>query len=134
MYRQHLTVCTHAHIFLVACHNSSNAYALAQDVFRDSVSLSDVIPSRTMSLLGVPVLSSPTTLPTEIRPNPCATPLWGGPSGHLASSASTSAVSTHRSTFRPKRAVSTWRMTRQSPPQRILAFLNIHEQAAAGTR
>ena len=44
-----------------------------------------------MSLLGVPelsafppVLSSSTTLPTGIRINPCATPLWSGPSGHLS--------------------------------------------------
>ena len=43
-----------------------------------------------MSLLGVlefsaflSVLSSSTTL-TGIKLNSCATPLWGGPSGHLA--------------------------------------------------
>ena len=46
---------------------------------------------RTMSLLGVPefsafplVLTPSTTLLTGIRPNPCATALWGGPSGRLA--------------------------------------------------
>ena len=44
------------------------------------------------------------------------------------SSASTSAA------FHPEIAASTWSMTRQSPPQRILSFLNIHEQAAAGIR
>ena len=47
-----------------------------------------------MSLLGVPeftpfppVCTSATTTPTPltgIRLDPCATPLWGGPSGHLA--------------------------------------------------
>ena len=54
---------------------------------------SQVIPSATMSLLGVPeftplppVFTSSTTTPTltGIRLNPCATPLWSGPSGHLA--------------------------------------------------
>ena len=49
---------------------------------------------RTMSLLGVlefsvclrvlPSSMTPPTPLTGIRPNPCATPLWGGPSGHLA--------------------------------------------------
>ena len=44
-----------------------------------------VIPSATMSLLGVPetpfppVLTSHTTPLTGIRLNPCATPRWGGP-------------------------------------------------------
>ena len=61
---------------------------------RSCVCFSKVSPSATMSLLGVPefppfppIFSSPTTTPTplnEIRLNPCATPLWGGPSGHLA--------------------------------------------------
>ena len=39
------------------------------------------------SLVFSPVLSSSTTHPrplTAIRLNPCPTPLWGGPSGHLA--------------------------------------------------
>ena len=55
----------------------------------DSVCLSEIMP-----LLGVlqfsafpPVLSSSTTTPTPltgIRLNPCATPLWCGPSGPLA--------------------------------------------------
>ena len=49
---------------------------------------------RTMSLLGVPefsafppVLFSSTSTPTPltgVRLNPCASPLWGGPSGPLA--------------------------------------------------
>ena len=34
-------------------------------------------------LFGPPPTASPTPL-TGIRLNPCATPLWGGPSGHLA--------------------------------------------------
>ena len=51
-----------------------------------------VISSLVLSLLHVPsapfplVFSPSTTTPTPltgIRPNPCATPLWGGPSGHL---------------------------------------------------
>ena len=108
----------------------------------------------TVSLLGVPEFSAfPPVLPssttartplTGIRLNPCATPLWGGPSGHLPirlqtqvmspSSASTSAASIRGSTFRPERAASTCGMTRQSPPQRILTFLNLHEQASAGIR
>ena len=60
----------------------------------DPVCFSKVIPSATMSLLGVPefsafppvfTLSTATpTPPTGIRLNPCATQLWGGPSGHLA--------------------------------------------------
>ena len=41
------------------------------------------------------------------------------------SSASTSAASLRRSTFRPEKAASTWRMTRQSPLQRVLTSLNI---------
>ena len=57
-----------------------------------SVCLSKIIPSRHhITPLGVPefsafppVLSSSAALPTGIRLNPCATPLWGGPSGHLA--------------------------------------------------
>ena len=86
--------CAH---FPVACyisHISSTAHALAQDVGAIlCVSLNSSHP-RTMSLLGVPefsdfpfVLSSsatPPTLLTEIRLNPCATPLCGGPSSHLA--------------------------------------------------
>ena len=71
-------------------HTSSNAPALSDSfcVFPKSSH------PRTMSLLGVPdflasppVLTSSTTTPTPltgIRLNPCATPLWGGPSGHLA--------------------------------------------------
>ena len=49
-----------------------------------------VIPSATLSLLGVPEIPFPpiftrsTTPPTGIRLNPCATLLWGGPSGQLA--------------------------------------------------
>ena len=49
---------------------------------------------RTMSPLGVPQLSAfPPVMPSSTKPptaltgiglNPCATPLWGGPSGHLA--------------------------------------------------
>ena len=46
---------------------------------------------RTISLLGVPefsafslVFASSTTTLTGIRLHPCATRLWGGPSGHLA--------------------------------------------------
>ena len=54
---------------------------------------SKIISSLVMSLLNVPstplppIFSSPTASPTPltgIRVNPCATPLWGGPSGHLA--------------------------------------------------
>ena len=52
----------------------------------------------------------------------------------VASSASTSAASMRRLTLRPERAAPTWRMTRQSPPQRILTLLNSHEQAADGIR
>ena len=60
----------------------------------DPVCFSKVIPSATMSLLGVLeftpfplVFTSSTSTPTSltgIRLNPCATPLWGGPSGDLA--------------------------------------------------
>ena len=42
------------------------------------------------------------------------------------------AASIHRSTFRSERAAATLRKSRQSPPQRILTFFNIQEQAAAG--
>ena len=61
---------------------------------RSFACFSKVIPSATMPLLGVPEFTSflpvfalATTTPTPrtgIRLNPCATPLWGGPSGHLA--------------------------------------------------
>ena len=61
---------------------------------RSCVCLSKVIPSATVSLLGVPeltpfprVITSSTTTPTPltgIRLKPCATTLWSGPSGHLA--------------------------------------------------
>ena len=61
---------------------------------RSCVCSSKVVPAATMSLLGVPevtpfppVCTWSTTTPTPltgIRPNPGATPLWGGPSGHLA--------------------------------------------------
>ena len=105
----------------------------------DSLCFSKVIPSATMSLLGVPefsvffpVFTSSTATPTSltgIRLNPCATPLWGGPSGHLAAPTpntgyepefciDVSRTSTRRSIFLPERAVSSWRVTRQSPLRR----------------
>ena len=61
---------------------------------RSCVCFSKGIPSASTSLLGVLeftpfflVFISVTTTPTPligIRLNPCATPLWGGQSGHLA--------------------------------------------------
>ena len=80
---------------------------------------SKVIPSATMSLLGVPefsafppVFTSSTTTPTPltgIRLNPCVTPLWGGPSGHLADP--TPNTLPKRETCHALRAILRWRTT-----------------------
>ena len=84
-----------------------------------------------------PVFTSSTatpTLPTGIRLNPCATQLWGGPSGHLADPTPNTGFEakfcidvrracTRRSIVLPERAASSWRVTRQSPLRRTLKFL-----------
>ena len=149
---EHLTVRTHAHIFLRTPHFAQFIPMHLQwlKVFERSLCLSPKSSHpRTMSLLGVPklsafpsVLTSSTATPTPltgIRLNLCTTPLWGGPSGHLAHPTPNTGYepkfcidvgSEHTPIFRPERASSSPRMTRQSPLRRTLACLNIQEQAA----
>ena len=104
-----------------------------------------------MSLLNVPstpfplVFSPSTTTPTPltgIRLNPCATPLSGGPSGHLADPTPNTGyepkicidvASTRRSTFRPEIWVSSNSTTRQSPLSMTSIYLNITEHHAAAS-
>ena len=104
-----------------------------------------------MSLLNVPstpfppVFSPSTTTPaplTGIRLNPCATPLWGGPSGHLADPTPNTGyepkicidvASTRRSIFRPETRVSSNSTTRQSPHSMTSIYLNIPEHHAAAS-
>ena len=158
LYRSNLTVRAHAHIFSLRVSLRTMHPMLLHwlKVFeRSCVCFSKVIPSATVSHLGVPgftpfppVFTSSTATPTPqtgIRLNPCATPLWGGPSGHLAGPTlntgyepkfctDVSRASTRRSIFRPERAASSLRMTRRSPLLRTLICLDIQEQAAAATR
>ena len=102
-----------------------------------------------MSLLNVPstpfplVFSPSTTTPTPltgIRLNPRATPLWGGPSGHLADPTPNTGyepkicidvANTRRSTFRPETWVSSNSTMRQSPLSMTSTYLNIPEHHAA---
>ena len=163
VYRQYLTARTHAHIFLVACHFShisSNAHALAQDVWAiQCVSLKSSHP-RTMSLLGVPEFSAfppvlslsaaPPTLLAGIRLNPCTTPLWGGPSGHLAdpipntdyepkfcidvsSELTPTNLPSRKSSFNLENDATIAASEDFDLPQHSTS-LNIQERAAAGTR
>ena len=111
-----------------------------------------VISSLVFSLLNVPstpfppVFSPSTTTPTPltgIRPNPCATPLWSGPSGHLADP-------TPNTSYEPKICIDVsgehtpinlptrnmgFQQERQSRLPRASIYLDIlQHQAAASTR
>ena len=133
---------THTRALLLAAHTTCDLHVWLKVLTILCVSRK-VILSLVMSLLNVPstpfppVFSPSTTTPTPltgIRLNPRATPLWGGPSGHLADPTPNTGyepkicidvASTRRSTFRPE--------TRQQYDATIAAFddLNLPQHSGA---
>ena len=141
---------THTRALLLAAHTMCDLHVWLKVLTILCVSRK-VISSLVMSLLNVPstpfplVFSPSTTTPTPltgIRLNPRATPLWGGPSGHLADPTPSTGyepkicievASTRRSTFRPETWVSSNSTTRQSPLSMTSIYLNIPEHHAAAS-